>query len=97
MSALLNLSNEVNAIHLTFIEKLNLTIQSINIGTQKIDDIIFEIYGMVIAVISVIDQIDKIKLFKKIFLMANVSPGVVFVILFQTLSDANINFSKKKF
>lgn len=45
----------------------------------------------------VIDQAKKVRLFEKIFLVANISLDVVFEILFLNLSDANIDFAKKKF
>ena len=51
---------------------------------------------MIIAVFSVIDQVNKIKFFEKIFLMANVSPNVVIRMFFLILSGANVDFLKKE-
>lgn len=42
------------------------------------------------------DQAKKIRFFKKIFLVGNVSLKVVFEIFFFTLNDINIDFLKNK-
>ena len=96
MSALFNLDSEVNTINLAFAEKLGLVVQSTNIGAQKIDGTIFEIYRMVVAAFSVIDQANKVKFFKKTFLVVNISPDIVVKILFLSLSNANVDFPKKE-
>ena len=96
LSALLDSGSEINAIHPAFVEKLGLMVQNINIGAQKIDGTIFETYGMVVAVFSVIDQADKVRFFEVTFLVANVSPDVVFGMLFLTLSGMDVNFSKRE-
>ena len=49
IKALLNTDNEVNAINLAFAWKLALYIWKTNVGNQKIDGSILEIFGMVIA------------------------------------------------
>ena len=82
--------------HPVFVEKLGLVVQTTNVGAQKIDGKIFEIYGMVVAIFSVTDQADKVKFFEETFLVANVSPDVVLGIPFLTLSDLDVNFSKRK-
>ena len=94
--AFLDLSSEINVIHPTFAEKLGLVIRSINVDAQKINGTIFEIYEIVIVAFSVIDQADKVKFFEKTFLVANISPDVIFGMPFLTLSDVDINFPKKK-
>ena len=70
--------------------------QATNVGAQKIDGTTLETYGMVVAAFSVIDQADRVRFFKETFLIANVSPDVVFEILFLTLGGADINFPKKE-
>ena len=95
ISAFLNLNNKINIIYLTFVEKLGFTIQSTNIGTQKIDSTIFETYKMVIVILLVINQVNKVKFFKRT-LMTNINPDIIFVIFFLILSNINVNFSKKK-
>ena len=96
MSALLDLSSKINAIHPVFAERLGLVIQTTNVSTQKIDGTTLETYRMVIAVFSVSDQANKVRFFKEIFLVANVSLDVVLEMLFLTLSGANINFPKRE-
>lgn len=56
MSILFNLGNEVNAIYLTFAKELRLHIRPTNIKDQKIDNIMLNIYKIVIIVFSVIDK-----------------------------------------
>ena len=82
--------------HPAFAKKLGLVVQTTNIGAQKIDGTIFETYKMVVAAFSVTDQADRIRFFKDIFLIANVSPNMVFGMPFFTLSGININFPKRK-
>ena len=96
VSALLDLGSEVNVMHLAFAERLGLVVQTTNVGTQKIDGTTLKTYGIVIAAFSVTDQADKVRFFEKIFVVANVSPDMVIGILFLTLSDADVDFLKKK-
>ena len=56
VQALVNLENEVNAIHLTFIKELGLPIRPIDVGARKIDGITLNTYGIVVAVFSVTDK-----------------------------------------
>ena len=55
MLALFNLENEVNAIHPTFAKELGLSIRPIDVKAQKINDIMLDIYGMVVAAFLVTD------------------------------------------
>ena len=47
-------------------------------------------------VFSVSDQADKVRFFKEIFLVANISLDVVLDIFFLTLNGANVDFPKKE-
>ena len=96
MLALLDLGSKINVMHLAFTERLDLVVRAINVGAQKIDGTTLETYGMVVAAFSVIDQANRIRFFEKTFLVANVSPDMVFGMPFFTLSDADIDFPKKK-
>ena len=49
-------------------------------------------YEMVVAAFSVTDKANQIRFFEETFLVANVSPEVVFGIFFLNLSTANIEF-----
>ena len=51
---------------------------------------------MVVTAFSVTDQANRVKFFEKTFLVANVSPDVVFGIPFFTLSDADVDFPKRE-
>ena len=53
-------------------------------------------YGMVVTAFLVTDKANQLRLFEKTFLVANVSPKVVFGILFLTLSGANVDFLGRK-
>lgn len=89
--------SQINAMHLTFAKKLGLIIHPTNINIQKIDNTIFKTYKMIVAAFSIINQAKRVKFFKKTFLVVNISPNVVFGMLFFTLNNANVNFAKKEF
>ena len=71
-------------------------VQTTNIGAQKINGTTFETYWMMVAAFSVADQADRVRFFEETFLVANVSPDMVFRMLFFTLSGADINFLKRE-
>ena len=92
MLAFFDLGSNINAVHLTFIKELGLPIRPTDIGVQKIDGTTLNTYGIVVATFLVIDKINHVRFYKKTFLVANVSPEVVFGMFFLTLSSANIDF-----
>ena len=96
VSALLDSDSEVNVMHPAFLERLGFVVRDTNFGAQKIDGTTLETYGMVVAAFSVTDQADRVRLFEKTFLVANVSPDVVLGMPFFTLSGTNIDFPKKE-
>ena len=96
VSALLNLNSKVNTMHPAFAEKLDLLVQTTNVGAQKIDGTTFETYGMVVADFLVTDQANSIRFFEESFLVANISSDVVFGMSFLTLSGADIDFPKRE-
>ena len=83
---------EVNVIHPTFAKELGLSIRSIDVEAHKIDDITLDTYGMVVKAFSVMDIANQVRFFEETFLVANVSPEVVFGMSFLTLSGADVNF-----
>ena len=95
MSILFDSDSKVNAIHPAFAEKLGFVVQTTNIGGQKMDSTTLETYRMMVAVFSVINQANRVKFFEEIFLVANVSPDVIFGMHFLTLSGVDVNFSKR--
>ena len=93
VQALINSKSEVNAIHLAFAKQLGLPIRAIDIGAQKIDGIMLDIYGIVVAAFSVEDKANRARFFEETFLVANISRKIVLGMSFLTLSDADIHFS----
>ena len=92
VSILLNSGSKVNAIHPTFVRELGLPIKPIDVKAQKIDGIILDTFGMIVAAFSVRDKANWVKFFEVTFLVANISLEVVFEISFLTLSGADIDF-----
>ena len=82
--------------HPTFLKKLSFVVQITNVGAQKIDGTTLKIYRIVVAAFSVTDQADRVRFFQKTFLMANTSSDMILKMPFFILSNANINFLKKK-
>ena len=93
VQALIDLGIEVNAIHPSFAKQLGLPIRPTDVGAQKIDGTTLDTHGMVVAAFSVEDKANRVRFFEETFLVANVSPEVVFEMLFLTLSGANVDFS----
>ena len=84
--------SEVNAIHPTFARQLGLFIRSTDIGTQKINNTILDIYEMVVTTFLIVNKANRVRFFEKIFLVANISLKIVFGMLFLALSSADIDF-----
>ena len=59
---------------------------------HKIDGTILDTYRIVVTVFSLTDKANQVRFFEKTFLVANVSPEVVFGMFFLTLSDVDIDF-----
>ena len=53
--------------HPAFAKKLGLVVEITNVSVQKINDTTFEIYRMVLAVLSVTDKANKVKFFEETF------------------------------
>ena len=92
VQALIDSASEVNAIHLTFAKQLGFLVQLTDVGIQKIDDTTLETHGILVAAFSVVDKANRVRFFEETFLLANVSPKVVFEILFLTLGNADVDF-----
>ena len=92
VSALLDSGSEVNAIHPTFARELGLSIRTTDVRAQKIDNTMLDTFGSVVAAFLVTDKANQVRFFEKTFLVANISPEVVFGMLFLILSGANVNF-----
>ena len=92
MSALFDSDSEINAVHLAFAKELNISIRPTDMGVQQINGITLETYRMVVAAFSIENKANRIRFFKETFLVVNVSPEVVFRMLFLTLCSADIDF-----
>lgn len=88
--------SKVNVIHPAFAKELGLSIKPMDIRVQKIDGIILNTYGIVIAAFLLTDKANWEKFFEETFLVVNISPEIVFGILFLTLSNADIDFLNQK-
>ena len=91
ISALFNSNNEVNAIYPTLAWELELPIKPTDIGAQKIDSTMLDIYGMVVTAFSVTDKVNQVRFFEETFLMANISSEIVFGMPFLTFNSADVN------
>ena len=92
VQALIDSGSEVNAIHPTFVKELGLPIRPTDVGAKKIDGTTLDTYGMVVAAFSVTDKANRVRFFEETFLVANVSPEVVFGMPFLTLSGVDVDF-----
>ena len=90
MLAVFNSGSKVNAVHPTFAKELRLLVRPTDIEAQKTDSITLDIYGMVVTAFSVTDKSNQVRFFEETFLVAIVSPEVVFGMLFLTLSSADV-------
>ena len=89
---LLDSKSKVNTIYPIFAKELSLSIRPTDVGTQKINGTTLDTYEMVVANFLMIDKANQVIFFEEIFLIANISLEVVFVILFLILSSANVDF-----
>lgn len=67
-----------------------------DVRAQKFDGTMLDTYGIIVITFLVIDKKNEVRFFKRTFLLANVSPKVVFQMFFVTSSDANINSLRQK-
>ena len=63
-----------------------------NIGAQKIDGTMLDIYKIIVAAFLITEKTNQIRFVKETFLMANFSPKRVFEIPFIILSSPTIDF-----
>ena len=59
---------------------------------QQIYDNTLETYEILVSTFSILDKDNKIRFFKKSFLLAKVKPDIVFGILFLTINNVNVDF-----
>ena len=83
----------INAIYPAYVKKLGLFIRPTEVGVQEIDNIILDTYEMVVIAFLVMDKANRVRFFEESFLVANVSPRIIFVMFFLTMSSVDIDFS----
>ena len=93
VQALIDSKSEVNAIYLTFAKQPGLFIRPTDFGAQKIDGTTLDTYKMIVAAFLVKNRANQVRFFEETFLVASVSPKVVFRISFLTLNEAHVDFS----
>ena len=96
VKALIDSGSEVNAVYLSFVKQLGLSIRPTDVGAQKIDGTMLDTHGMVVAAFSMVDEANRVRFFEETFLVANVSPEVVLGMPFLTLSSADVDFSGRE-
>ena len=77
-----------------YAKRLGLKTWKTNVGVQKIDGSVLEIFGIVIANFQVKEKSGRPRFFQKIFLVASTKFEVVLKMLFLKISNANVAFSK---
>ena len=92
MSVLLDSGSEVNAIHPTFTQEIELPIRPTDVEAQKNDGTILDTFRIVVIAFSVTDKANRVRFFEETFLVANISPKVVLGMSYLTLNDADVNF-----
>ena len=92
MMAFFDLNSKINVIHPTLTKELKLSIKSMDVKSQKINRTMLNTYGMIIAAFLVINKANRVKFFEETLLVANISPKVIFKMLFLILSNANVDF-----
>ena len=78
VSTFFDSGSKANTIHLAFAKELGLTIKSTDVKAQKIAGTMLETYGMIVATFLVKNKVNQVRFFEETFLVANVSPEVVF-------------------
>ena len=79
-----------------YTKKLSLRVRKTNVGIQKTDGSILEIYGMVIAGFQVQDQFRKARFFQITFSVADISVEVVLRMLFLAFCKIEVDFAERE-
>lgn len=81
--------------NLNYAWKLRLKIWKTNVGAQKINGFILEIFGIVITDFQISDKIGRSRFFQKNFLIANIKFQIYLKLFFLKISNADVLFNKK--
>lgn len=94
--ALPDSGSKINTMTLFYIVELVFIPQTINFGTQAIDDSTLKIYKIVIVSFLLQAKLSEIWYFKETFLLADIRMEIIFRILLFSLSNINFNLQKYK-
>ena len=89
-------SSKINAMTPAYVSKLGLQARNTNVGAQKIDGSIFQMFGIVLVDFQVEDKLKKAQFFQETFLLADIGTEVVLDMLFFSFSNADVQFVEKK-
>lgn len=92
VEVLINLNSEVNMINPDFIKKLGLRICKTKVGTQKIDSIKLDSFGIVIASFLMEDKQKISRFFEETFLLADISMDIALNMPYFTMNNVEIDF-----
>ena len=81
---------------LAYVLKLSVRVYHTNVGIQKIDDSILEIFGMVSASFQVENKLEKVRFFQETFLLADIIIKMFLDMLFLIFSNTNISYIEKQ-
>lgn len=76
----------------TYILKFGFKVYCTNIGAQKINSSIFEIFKMVPTSFQIKDKLEKTQFFQKMFLLTDFNIEIMLKMLYLTLSNADMSF-----
>lgn len=83
-------------IQLSFTKKSSLYISKINVRAKKIDNIKLKFFGIIIICFLIDNKNKKSRLFKKTFLLADISMNITLEISFLILNNIKINFTNRE-
>ncbi len=75
-----------------FVFQLGFKIGKTNVETQNIIGTILKTYKIVVSTFSILDKDGKERFFEKSFLLANITPNIVFEMFFLIMSNTGIDF-----
>ena len=95
IKALLDSNSKINAMNPDFVWKLGFKIWKTNVGAQKIDGSILEIFGIVIADLQIEDKVGRPRFFQETFLVANIKFEIILGMFFLKFSNVDVLFGER--
>lgn len=90
IQALINSSSEVNVMTFAYAKQLGFRIRKTDVGVQKIDNTLLEIFEMIIANFQIEDKFGRAWFFQELFLLADTTMEVILKMPFLNLSNVDI-------